>query len=634
MGARRHGGPIARALLVCASVWLLACGAAGGGAGDVDASTPRRARVAVTVPSDEWAPEASLPSPRSGLGLAAADGAAFAVGGCQGDATLGEVLRLGPTGWTARAPLPTPRCDLAVAVVDGRIFAIGGRSGASALAAVEVYDPAADRWEARAPLPAARTGIAAAALDGKLYVVGGLSAAVDVYDPALDAWTRAAPLPRPRLAPVAVALSGLVYAVGGDASGRAVDAYDPATDTWSTRAAMPTARWWAGGAVRDGLLTVAGGLDALVRSAGARALRDAEVYDPQADRWVQTAPLRTLRAGPGVAAVGGALLAAGGAWCPEAFGGAGAAPACQGEFVDLAEAERADGPPGPSWTADPGDVGQLPTPRAFAGAAVLDGVLYLAGGDDGRGPLDAVLTYDPAQRVWTPRKPLAVPRSGPVVAALDGRLYVVAGTGADGEAVSEVEVYDPALDAWTAAAPFPGAARAAGVYGGKGSGFAGGASGGQLVVVGGFDDARWSYDPAADAWRASPGLPRGGLAVVVDGDQLLTVGGDYAAAGEIDRDPWIQEGALWQARWWGAAAALDGRLYTLGGSLDPTVDPLAGRPALVERCTPDACTAIASLSRGRLGLAAAALEGAVYAIGGEDPGGPLPLVERYVPEAP
>jgi hypothetical protein len=57
--------------------------------------------------------------------------------------------------------MPTPRAD-AVAV-SGKICARGGRMPASnvSLAAVEMYDPAADAWTIKASLPAPRHGSAA-----------------------------------------------------------------------------------------------------------------------------------------------------------------------------------------------------------------------------------------------------------------------------------------------------------------------------------------------------------------------------------------------------------------------------------------------------------------------------------------
>jgi hypothetical protein len=116
-------------------------------------------------------------------------------------------------GWQSRAPLPTARGHLASAVVDGTLYAIGGQrrhdTNPVDLAAVDAYDPRADRWRTVASLPAPRSHAEAATFvhDGRIYVVGGRNnttslfikgaglADILVYDPALDRWSALPGLP-------------------------------------------------------------------------------------------------------------------------------------------------------------------------------------------------------------------------------------------------------------------------------------------------------------------------------------------------------------------------------------------------------------------------------------------------------
>src|SRR5205814_1833534 len=133
--------------------------------------------------------------------------------------------------WTTRAPLQTPRGGLAVAALDHRLYAVGGADvtlgiGAD-VATMEAYDPATDLWTTRAPMSTPRQDLTLVALDGRLYAVGGAVvvyaggtqatalATVEVYDPATDVWTTRASLSIPRYSHGAAALDHGIYAVGG-----------------------------------------------------------------------------------------------------------------------------------------------------------------------------------------------------------------------------------------------------------------------------------------------------------------------------------------------------------------------------------------------------------------------------------
>jgi len=93
--------------------------------------------------------------------------------------------------------------------------------------------------------------------------------------------------------------------------------------------------------------------------------------------------------------------------------------------------------------------------RSRPGVAVLDGKLYAVGGrNDDEDALSSVERYDPATNAWEAVAPLAAARGFLDVAVLDGKLYAVGGYNDDDGSLSSVERYDPALrDAWEAVAP-------------------------------------------------------------------------------------------------------------------------------------------------------------------------------------
>jgi hypothetical protein len=308
-----------------------------------------------------------------------------------------------------------------------------------------------------------------------------------------------------------------------------------------------------------------------------------------------------------------------------------------GAWGERADAERRVAAPGPAWRPGPA----LPGARAHAGAAVLDGVLYVVGGMGEAGPLGTVLAWDAQGGRWQARHPLATARSAPVVVALGGALYAVGGVGVDGRPAHGMEVYDPTADAWTAGPEFPGSSDGAGP-GWLGAGWAGGPLGGDLAIVGGFGDALWRYAPAGDTWSSRHAPILGGLAAVADGDRLLAVGGEPAATGQIrafdDAGGSTVLGVLAHPRWWLAAAGLGGRLYVAGGALRPGLDPWPDALDAVEACDLDACALVAPLGEARRGVALVAHEGVLWAIGGEAAAGsaavPVATVEQYEPGGP
>src|SRR5215218_4488522 len=162
----------------------------------------------------------------------------------------------------------------------------------------------------------------------------------------------------------------------------------------------------------------------------------------------------------------------------------------------------------------------LPVAVNHAMAATLDGVLYIAGGNDGDGPSPQVARLDGDR--WRTLAPLPQGRSAGGLVALDGRLYLVGGV-VEGGLAADTQVYDPAADAWSPAPGLPtprehlGAAASAGkVY------VVGGRVGGAANNLGTAE----AFDPARGRWTGLAELPtpRGGLAATATaGGQVVAV---------------------------------------------------------------------------------------------------------------
>ncbi len=305
------------------------------------------------------------------------------------------------------------------------------------------------------------------------------------------------------------------------------------------------------------------------------------------------------------------------------------------------------GPPGSEPADTPGqDTIDQGTPGEAGGAApVVPGTdAGTTSPDAGNGGMDDVDDDEPD--TTTPAgppsesaiAPLTTARQEHAVVAAAGRIYVIGGF-APGETATML-AYDPAGDSWQPAASFPVAmhhANAAVID--------------DVIYVAGYltgltfsaQGEVYSYDPGQDQWTPRTAMPTGearGSACVAALDGKLYViggsrGGAVAQASTYDPalDQWDSLPPLPSAREHCIAGAIDGVLYVASGRAggisgfeSPTYafDPAIG--------TWDERTAIPT-PRG--GTAGAVLHGRLYVFGGEgngaDPSGVFPDIQAYDP---
>ena len=134
-----------------------------------------------------------------------------------------------------------------------------------------------------------------------------------------------------------------------------------------------------------------------------------------------------------------------------------------------------------SWTT----VAPIPTARYAPGVAVLNGLIYVIGGQT-----TAVEAYDPTSNSWTARAPVPEVEQYPGVAVINNLLYLVSQSGA-------LKVYDPAADRWTTRSPVPGGGVMNFVVAVNGTLYAIGGTNQCCRTVGSTLNA---YDPATDSW--------------------------------------------------------------------------------------------------------------------------------------
>ena len=267
-----------------------------------------------------------------------------------------------------------------------------------------------------------------------------------------------------------------------------------------------------------------------------------------------------------------------------------------------------------------------------------DGTIYV--GEYGGSRITALQPVDSG--CWSTKKsmPQSVLDAGG--AALNGRMYVVAGKTSGGHQTT-MYIYDPTNDTWSLgpAVPGPPVENPAVVpYNGKLYVF-----GGSTAPFSGAVTNASVFDPSAGSWAALPpmAVARGGAAAQVLGGKIYVAGGmadDGASLASVDVfDPasrtWSSAPSMATRRDNPGSAVLDGNLYVFGGRIrEANGSTVNGALTSVERFDPVAATwtARAPMPTGRRAVVVGTIGGRAQVMGGEG-GGSAAFVqnEEYDP---
>lgn len=269
--------------------------------------------------------------------------------------------------------------------------------------------------------------------------------------PKLGAWQEVAPSPGGHIEGAAAVVQGRLYLISGFESytnnilvaGNRVDVYDPTTNTWSLKNPAPMSFSHSQTAVDGQYIWIAGGF---VGNNPGTATDQVWRYDTVSDTWASGPALPRLHASAALVTAGRTLHYIGG-------------------ILDDRQTDdnvhwalNLDNPT--QWI----ELAPLPRPRNHIQAVVIEGIIYIAGGQVGhdgtRYDVDWLDAYDIASNTWTTRASLPVIRShfeaGTLV--LGERMVILSGkSGPGGEnwPLSDVLAYNPQTDSWTQIATLP-----------------------------------------------------------------------------------------------------------------------------------------------------------------------------------
>src|SRR6202140_3917207 len=273
-----------------------------------------------------------------------------------------------------------------------------------------------------------------------------------------------------------------------------------------------------------------------------------------------------------------------------------------------------------------------------------------------------------AQSSWEMRAPFPAPPAEFLAVAARGKLYLFGGLAPKFVPRGLVYEYDPVTDAWTSKKPMPLPSHhlALAEYNGK------------IYSFGGFElpasgeiawepiDNSWEYDPANDTWKPLKPMPskRGGGAAAVVNGKIYVIGGagvhpgsknaplllgsngtPHRSVGTVEEydvasDTWRERSSMPTARNHFVVAAVNGKIYAIGGRLASAFVSLGSATDVVEEYDPAADmwgVPRARMSTQRASMVWGVYRGRVYVVGGEMQSSQMTAtfrtVEAYEPEA-
>jgi N-acetylneuraminic acid mutarotase len=261
----------------------------------------------------------------------------------------------------------------------------------------------------------------------------------------------------------------------------------------------------------------------------------------------------------------------------------------------------------------------LSAPRFSFGAGTVNGIVYAIGGNNPSLP-SPVEAYNPADNTWSTVSQLPISSEGPAVAVLNGIIYVAGGHVSGGVASGVLQGYNPVTNTWLSGlASMPTARSHVALV----------AAGGTLYAIGGETGSGSGtptavveqYDPVGNAWivRAPMTTARANLvAGALNSDSVIIAAGGTGGTTELYNvagNSWSSGPAMLSSGGSPAAVVVNNALFVfgVGGNSTQMFRPTGTQP------TGWAGLALMPTSRGQ--LAVAAVGDVVYAIGGQLPGG-------------
>ncbi|XP_044066384.1 kelch-like protein 10 [Siniperca chuatsi] len=187
------------------------------------------------------------------------------------------------------------------------------------------------------------------------------------------------------------------------------------------------------------------------------------------------------------------------------------------------------------------EVAPMHSSRCYVSVTVMDGYIYAMGGYDGHDRLETAERYLPSTNQWTLIAPMHEQRSDASCTILHGKVYICGGFNGT-ECLSTAECYNPETDQWSLIASMGNRRSGIGVI----------AYADHVFAVGGFNGTSRlrtaeAYNPHTDTWHAVPSMlnPRSNFGIAVIDDRLFVVGGFNGFTTTLDIECFDVEAGEW-----------------------------------------------------------------------------------------
>ena len=227
----------------------------------------------------------------------------------------------------------------------------------------------------------------------------------------------------------------------------------------------------------------------------------------------------------------------------------------------------------------------MPTPRLLAGAAAMDGKIYVVGGFSWIGipgvdskMLKVVEVYDPQTDTWSRKQDMSLSRFGFGIGVVAGKIYAIGGENdfEEPQRLNQMEVYNPVSDTWGKQADMPtrrSDGKAAVV---RDTIYVLGGAGWPRVGWGPVLATIEAYQPKTNRWQKKADMPHliAGFSTVVVDDKIYLIGGhggvaleEYLKRVEVydpERERWDENLPMPTGNSPFGAEAVNGKIYILG----------------------------------------------------------------------
>lgn len=258
----------------------------------------------------------------------------------------------------------------------------------------------------------------------------------------------------------------------------------------------------------------------------------------------------------------------------------------------------------------------MATAKREHASTVVNGKIYVSGGNVTDSAVPNVEIYDPQKNEWSAGAPMSTPRYSHVSEAIDGKVYLIGGWNKNGT-VGATEIYDSKTNTWVTGAPYYVYAASSVVLNGK------------IYVIGGalqnsITNKVQIYNPATDTWVAGTSMPtskRSHVSEVVNG-KIYVIGG-YTSTGQRlntveiydpETNTWTTGAPVPEARSCAASVTIGNKIYVIGGLNEKGIY----NSLYIYDTISDSWSIGPAMGSIRSYLCAALINNTIYAVGGED----------------